>query len=481
LLLTIVFLLAFIHLGTYAIGDSDEAVHTANVYEMYKSGNWIVNTKNYITDYFNVKPPLYLWLAVLSMKLFGSSMFAARFPSALACCLLCGISAVFMWKKFGRNTCIFYLACFPLLSKLFAFHGFRSCSMDGLFTLLFAAALISLFLVMDHPRMLILYGLFIGLGFMTKSTHILPALLIGILFIPFIRKSIKPVYLVTSILSAVIVPAVWAFLRYQYDGFIFLKKCLVGSAEEKMSGRFTANYLKYILGSRSWKLMLITVLAALIVSVVCREKIKKETVLFFSMWIIVPVLLYSLSGTYLEWYIYPASAAVPMVTALCLNFILKTMVSHQEKYKKAFLTGTRVFAILFVFACVAFSCHKLYQACTFGGGGGTQNEFNGSVKSLSQKTDDVSRKCYGQRSYIETDSDGHFNEPKNWHDDYLAMAEVYLDIKAVDGGVEGFLADPDPDCILLLDSKIWDKYADVLTGHVMPENSGFIILTKDYY
>jgi hypothetical protein len=38
LLLTIVFLLAFIHPGTYAIGDSDEAVHTANVYEMYKSG-----------------------------------------------------------------------------------------------------------------------------------------------------------------------------------------------------------------------------------------------------------------------------------------------------------------------------------------------------------------------------------------------------------------------------------------------------------
>lgn len=77
-----VMFLLFWHLGAASASATDEAYHGVNAYEMLKSGNWIVNTYRYETDYFNSKPPLNLWLIMLSYRVWGVSSFSLRFPAA---------------------------------------------------------------------------------------------------------------------------------------------------------------------------------------------------------------------------------------------------------------------------------------------------------------------------------------------------------------------------------------------------------------
>lgn len=137
------------------------------------------------------------------------------------------------------------------------------------------------------------------------------------------------------------------------------------------------------------------------------------------------------------------------------------------------------FAILLV--SLAYDIRLIHIDMINGNGGGNANDFFGDMLSLSSKTDEAALNCRGQRAYIETNKDGEYVEVTMWHTEFVAMAEIYMDSITVDGGVEGFLQDPDPNCILMLDQDLWNQYADVLTGHVMPENGGYIVITKDFY
>ena len=106
------FVIAIAYMLFYKLGEgyliqTDEAYHVTNAYEMFKQGNWLVNTYRYAADYFNSKPPLCLDMMVLSYKVFGVSGFAARFPSAhVQGCLLFTCTELPRWIR--------YIICFLL-------------------------------------------------------------------------------------------------------------------------------------------------------------------------------------------------------------------------------------------------------------------------------------------------------------------------------------------------------------------------------
>ncbi|MCG6187803.1 ArnT family glycosyltransferase [Maribellus maritimus] len=63
----------------------------------------MIVTKNYLTVQINFlpfweKPPLFIWMQVLSMKVFGINEFAARFPNAI-----CGVLTLLVIFKIGRR------------------------------------------------------------------------------------------------------------------------------------------------------------------------------------------------------------------------------------------------------------------------------------------------------------------------------------------------------------------------------------------
>jgi 4-amino-4-deoxy-L-arabinose transferase-like glycosyltransferase len=79
----------FLNLGKPTLYMWDEATYANNSLEMYLNHDPLVITRNNKPDLYNTKPPLVIWLQVLSIKIFGINEFAIRFPTAIFSLLTC--------------------------------------------------------------------------------------------------------------------------------------------------------------------------------------------------------------------------------------------------------------------------------------------------------------------------------------------------------------------------------------------------------
>jgi 4-amino-4-deoxy-L-arabinose transferase-like glycosyltransferase len=167
--ISVLFLLPF--LGSVHLFDTDETNYAETAREMIVSGDYLTVQIDF--EPFPEKPPLFFWLQVLSMKVFGINEFAARFPN-----VICGILSLFMLYYFGRRI---YSHRFGLLwnlsygAAILPFFFFRSGIIDPWFNL-FIFLGITLFIFYLDPekqhirfRNLLLSALFLGLAVMTKG------------------------------------------------------------------------------------------------------------------------------------------------------------------------------------------------------------------------------------------------------------------------------------------------------------------------
>ena len=116
------------------------------------------------------KPPLFIWMQVLSMKAFGINEFAARFPNALAgiatLCTLYYAGKRVSGELLGRWWPVIYVATW-----LPHFY-FKSGIIDPVFNLFIFSAFFQNYLIIHGKRKLLhaaLAGLFIGLAVLTKG------------------------------------------------------------------------------------------------------------------------------------------------------------------------------------------------------------------------------------------------------------------------------------------------------------------------
>jgi len=98
LLLLLISIPIFQHLGSQAIRLFDEARLANNAYEMYHSGFSLVTTYSGEPDMWNTKPPLLIWLQVLSMKVAGINETGLRLPSAFAAFFTCILLLLLGWR-----------------------------------------------------------------------------------------------------------------------------------------------------------------------------------------------------------------------------------------------------------------------------------------------------------------------------------------------------------------------------------------------
>ncbi len=101
-LLTLLFSIAFFQfLGRLPLMEPDEGRYSEIPREMIERGDFVTPMLNYV-KYFE-KPPLHYWLNIISMKLFGETEFAGRFPGTL-CGLLTVLFIYYLGRKlFGRR------------------------------------------------------------------------------------------------------------------------------------------------------------------------------------------------------------------------------------------------------------------------------------------------------------------------------------------------------------------------------------------
>jgi len=161
----------FPFLGKVHLFDWDEINFAESAREMIVSADYLNVQINF--QPFWEKPPLFIWMQTVSMKLFGINEFAARFPNAV-----CGVITLLLLyfagkrhfdKKFGLLWALAYFG------SILPFFYFRSGIIDPWFNLFIFAGVFTFyeFLTAQSTRQKLfmagLAGAFIGLGILTKG------------------------------------------------------------------------------------------------------------------------------------------------------------------------------------------------------------------------------------------------------------------------------------------------------------------------
>ena len=159
-------------LGMVHLFDWDEINFAEAAREMIATGDYSVVQINYLP--FWEKPPLFLWMQVLSMKIFGIGDYAARFPNAVAG-TVCLTLFVYLGNRlknvrFGLIWAALYAS--SLLPQLY----FKSGIIDPWFNLFIFTGIwlaheyvLSKLAGKEKLKYVALAGLSVGLGVMTKG------------------------------------------------------------------------------------------------------------------------------------------------------------------------------------------------------------------------------------------------------------------------------------------------------------------------
>ena len=225
----VIFFIPF--LGRVHLFDWDEINFAESAREMIVTGNYHRVQINF--QPFWEKPPLFFWLQVASMKLFGVNEFAARFPNAV-----CGIVSLvtffligkkFKSPRFGFIWAISYLGTF--LPHLY----FKSGIIDPVFNYFIFLGIYFMYLavskdIFKHKYLYpALAGLFIGLATLTKGPVGLLVFLISF-FVYFLFTKFKNFPNIKKILVFIfcftMICLLWFGEEIMKNGFWFLKEFL---------------------------------------------------------------------------------------------------------------------------------------------------------------------------------------------------------------------------------------------------------------
>jgi 4-amino-4-deoxy-L-arabinose transferase-like glycosyltransferase len=180
-------------LGGVHLFDWDEINFAEAAREMIVTGDYFNVQINYLP--FWEKPPLFIWMQVFSMKLFGINEFAARFPNAV-----CGIVTLLVLFNIGRklhDNLFGLLWVLAFAGSVFPFLFFRLGIIDPWFNLfiflgIWYLALYSFPENSNKYQNIALSAVFAGLAILTKGpVGFLLIAITGGIFLLTIRFRIK--------------------------------------------------------------------------------------------------------------------------------------------------------------------------------------------------------------------------------------------------------------------------------------------------
>lgn len=159
-------------LGSFHLFDWDEINFAEAAREMLVTGEW--GRVQIAFEPFWEKPPLFIWLQAICMKIFGVNEFAARLPNALA-----GIVSLNIFYHIGKNHIGHFFGLFFVLAyagSLAPALYFKTGIIDPVFNLFILLSVYQWFLAeietsnQNNARIhFLLFGIFAGLAVMTKG------------------------------------------------------------------------------------------------------------------------------------------------------------------------------------------------------------------------------------------------------------------------------------------------------------------------
>lgn len=186
--LAVIFFIPF--LGRVHLFDWDEINFAESAREMLVTGNYLRVQIDY--QPFWEKPPLFIWLQALSMKVFGINEFAARFPNAVI-----GVITLLTFYYLGKRLIdarFGFLWALAYLGSVTPHLYFKSGIIDPWFNYFMFLSVVNLALPdkKSSGRSFFLAGLFAGLAVWTKGPVGvgIPTLVLGALWVAnYIRSS----------------------------------------------------------------------------------------------------------------------------------------------------------------------------------------------------------------------------------------------------------------------------------------------------
>jgi len=165
-------LLLFIpFLGGVNLFDWDEINFAESAREMILTGDYLTVQVDFTP--FWQKPPLFIWMQVLSMKIFGINEFAARFPNVI--CGMFTLAALFRTGRRVYDTEFGWIWVLAYIGSFLPFLYFKSGIIDPWFNLFIFTALLNMIYFLEAERgqkrwqNLVLSAVLLGLANLTKG------------------------------------------------------------------------------------------------------------------------------------------------------------------------------------------------------------------------------------------------------------------------------------------------------------------------
>jgi|WetSurSiteA1Bulk_404760.scaffolds.fasta_scaffold00555_10 4-amino-4-deoxy-L-arabinose transferase-like glycosyltransferase len=325
----------FYRLDSLAIRQWDEARNAVSAVEMYRNHNFIVRYFDGVPDFFDVKPPLLIWLQVMFIKLVGMNELAIRLPSAFAA-LLTVIFLIRFFSRMPNNRLTGYLAALILVTTqgYIDRHMARTGDHDSLLVL-FTSMIILLyyeFLVSNQNvnRKLITLAVLIVLAILTKSIAVF-MILPGLLIMTFVYGRQKRLFLnktfYACLVGVVLIGAGYytlretmqpGYLKAVWSGELLPRYLNTHSAFLKEPGCY---YIRNLAKER-FSYWIVFLVPALIILPWWYRKQKQNLPLYLLINILVYLAIIS-AGTYNLWYDGPILPLLAAFTAYFLVWLLQ--------------------------------------------------------------------------------------------------------------------------------------------------------------
>lgn len=299
-----------LNLNDWSVTESTEARYAQISKEMVETGDYLHPQLMGIKHYH--KPPLTYWITAAGYKIFGINSFGARFFMQMSILLqiviVYGIGKLLL--KNNKHAFLAALLYFALPGLMMSSRMLTTDVYLCTFVLLSVYAWLK-FAMYSDKRFLLLFYLALGLGFFTKGpvVFIFPVFIIAGAYLGKIRP---PRNIGTHLTGALLMLAIglsWFIYLVIYDQR-FIDYFLINHTIE----RFAADvfhrgepwwfFLAVVpAASFPWGIMLLTRLLRL-------KNLRRSRGIFFFLWIIPPIVFFSLSQSKMLLYVLPVYAGI---------------------------------------------------------------------------------------------------------------------------------------------------------------------------
>lgn len=356
-LLALIFAPVFYMLGYLPLQLWDEARIANSALEMMHNHNWLVVYFNGLPDMWSVKPPMLVWMQVLSMNVFGISEFATRFPAALAAAVTCLAIFQFFYRRL-RMPLMGLIAVYVLVTSggFIMLHGSRTGDYDPVLTCFTTLYVLNYYIYVTRgtPRHLYAFFAFLALAVLTKGIAamlMLPGLLIFTLYKKRLVSQLAKKELYIGSAFFILIAGGYYLLRNHYNPGYLASVWLnemggrFASAKEQHSGVFL--YYINCLVKYQFKYWYLFYPAGFYFGVFVFKGPLKDFTIFLTITSLTFLLVISSAQTKLFWYAMPVIPLLAILPGIFIYFLATTF-WYNSKIVNKFITGICLLAIFTV-------------------------------------------------------------------------------------------------------------------------------------